>query len=154
MFLIHLQYFGVSWTFLWTIWKAVTLFHCYSFFKGSNKNDSLHVRSQDEKKRTSKWYQETFADSEMINRIYGLSPKRQGSTKHRSAEDLSKITSTNGSNNVKITEPAKTMHRGKSCDGAIDVDAKLVGVMNLIFIDFFMFLPQMASNIKEVVKNY
>lgn len=75
----------------------------------------------------------------MINRIYGLSPKRQGSTKHRSAEDLSKITSTNDNNNIKITEPAKTMHRGKSCDGAIDVDAKLVSKNHLMFIDALCF---------------
>ena len=123
-----------------------------SLLLGSNKNDSLHVRSQDERKRTSKWYQETFADSEMINRIYGLSPKRQGSTKHRSAEDLSKITSTNDNNNIKATEPSKTMHRGKSCDGAIDVDAKLVSKIEFDINRCFMFPSQVASNIKEIVK--
>ncbi|XP_065063081.1 rho GTPase-activating protein 18-like [Rhopilema esculentum] len=66
-----------------------------------------------------------YASSEEIGRIYGVSPKNLEEMRHKSAEDLLKLTIEDNNNLVQHSSPLKTSCQSKNEATPIEEDAKL-----------------------------
>ena len=71
---------------------------------------------------------DNFADSNEIGRIYGVSPQRLEVMRHKSAEDLLKLTKNNNNKEHQPKTPANVDNKVKSNGVTIEGDAKLVSL--------------------------
>ena len=69
-----------------------------------------------------------YASSEEIGRIYGVSPKNLEEMRHKSAEDLLKLTIEDNNNLVQHSSPIKTSCQSKNETTPMEADAKLVSL--------------------------